>query len=364
MTRLSTLCAIVLISLTRVAFAHTLQVEPVAVSITPQKSFLSVSISGNGEDVIQAAEVNKEKEVVDEGFNDRVNEAMQEYVDSKFRLAQGGVPLEGKIEALRYWNPDNLDYTKSRFEMVVRYKRAPHLADKPFQVRSNLFDYLSNATTVVSIRGPARTVQAGETLEYDPDAVAANLMANIQEFLILGFEHILIGPDHVLFILALLLVSPSFLPLVKTLTGFTIAHSVTLALASLSIFVLPEKWTEVLVALSIVYVGLENIFLKQIKHRFWVASTFGLVHGFGFAYILREKLPDWGLGWSLMSFNLGVEIGQIAICAAAFPVVLLAKNKFETQEQYGGMPWEKVVRILSWGVVAAGGFWLVERLMA
>lgn len=349
---------------TKNSHAHELQVEPVAVSVTPQKAFLHVTISGNGEDVIQAADANKTTEIEGEEFNARVNDAMQKYLDERFVLKQGGQKLKGKIESLSYWNPDNLDYTKSRFEMSLRYERDPKLAGKPFQITSRLFDYLPNARTLVSIRGPSRPVEAGQTLEYDPEAVAANLMANIREFLVMGFEHILIGPDHVLFILALLLASSSFLPLVKTLTGFTLAHSLTLGLASLNVFILPEKATEILVALSIVYVGLENVFLKEIKHRFWVASGFGLVHGFGFAYILRERLPDYGLGWSLASFNLGVELGQIAICAVAFPVMLLAKKKFERQEQYGGMAWSKVVTILSWGVVVAGSFWLVERIFA
>lgn len=345
-------------------FPHASQVEPIVVEIRPQKTFLSVTIRGNGEDVVQAVEVNKEKEATSEGFNERVERDMEKYVAQKLKLSQGGVLLNGKIEALRYWNPDNLDYTKSRFEMVMRYERDPQLSDKAFTVTSSLFDYLPNAQTIVSIRGLQKTVAPGATIEYDPAAVAANLFNNIKDFTILGFEHILTGPDHVLFILALLLVSTSFWQLAKTLTGFTIAHSITLIASALGVLAFPSHWTEVLVALSIVYVGLENIFLKNsIRHRFLVASAFGLIHGFGFSYILHEiGLPDEGLAWCLLSFNLGVEFGQIAICAVAFPLMLLVKRKFDNQEKYGGMSWDKVVKIVSWLVVAAGGFWMLERL--
>lgn len=354
----------ILLTLAAPAFPHASQVEPIVVEIRPQKTFLAVTINGNGEDVIQAVEVDKEKEAEGEGFNARVQNAMQQYVNEKFQLAQGGVPLKGKIEALRYWNPDDMDYTKSRFEMVMRYPRDPQLSDKAFKVTSSLFDYLPNAQTIVSIRGLQKTIAPGATIEYDPSAVAANLFNNIKDFTILGFEHILTGPDHVLFILALLLVSTSFWPLAKTLTGFTIAHSITLVASALGFLAFPSHWTEVLVALSIIYVGLENIFLPNIRHRFWVASAFGLIHGFGFSYILHEiGLPDEGLGWCLLSFNLGVEFGQIAICAVAFPLMLMAKKRFDEQEKYGGMSWNKVVKIVSWLVVAAGTYWMMERLL-
>jgi hydrogenase/urease accessory protein HupE len=184
--------------------------------------------------------------------------------------------------------------------------------------------------------------------------------------MVMGVEHIFSGPDHMLFIVALLLLSTSFWPLVKTLTGFTIAHSITLILSALSVVVLDNRLVDIVVALSIIFVGLENIFWKDAaRHRFWVAAGFGLIHGFGFSYTLREiGLPEQGLAWSLLSFNLGVEIAQVLLCAIAFPLLLKLRRRLEDDEQYGGMGWPKAMHLASWGVVAMGGYWLIERIAA
>jgi hydrogenase/urease accessory protein HupE len=194
-------------------------------------------------------------------------------------------------------------------------------------------------------------LKAGEATTIDPSALASNLLRNVRDFLALGVVHIFEGIDHVLFILGLLLVSTSLRGLVKTLTGFTIAHSITLILSTLSVITPPARLVDTLVALSIVYVGLENILrntadAKGTDHRFWIASGFGLVHGFAFATNLREAgLPEGSaLFWSLLSFNVGVEIAQVTIAAAAFPLLLLWKRSTEQRQRYGGMPWTSVVR--------------------
>ena len=129
----------------------------------------------------------------------------------------------------------------------------------------------------------------------------------IGSFFLLGIEHILTGYDHLLFLLALILRGGNLWSLFKIITAFTIAHSITLALAALNIVMLPERLVEATIALSIAYVAAENLFMrKAVSHRWAVSFLFGLVHGFGFSNVLRELgLPKEGLLWSLLNFNLG-----------------------------------------------------------
>lgn len=350
----------------RGALAHEMQVEPVVVEVKPQKTFLTVQMEGNGEDIIQAAKVldGERTEKRDSPFAPEVSRRLELYFNEKLLLKQSDAKLTGKIVALEYWRPDDFDYTKSKFIATLRYARDPKLAEGRFFVRNNLFDYLPNAKAILSIAGIQKTLGPNQSVDFDPAAVTTNLLRNIADFALLGIEHIFTGPDHMLFILALLLVSTSFWSLAKTLTGFTIAHSITLILSALEIVPLEGKAVELAVAASIIYVGLENIFWKNAnRHRFWIAGGFGFIHGFAFSSFLREAgLPDEGLVWCLLSFNLGVEIAQIILCALAFPLMLAIKKKFDTQEQYGGMPWLQVMHIASWLVVAAGGYWMLQRV--
>jgi hydrogenase/urease accessory protein HupE len=180
-------------------------------------------------------------------------------------------------------------------------------------------------------------------------------------FFQLGVEHIWTGYDHLLFLFALLVVCQSFRSIVAIVTCFTVAHSITLALATLDVVNLPARLVEPVIAASIVYVGMENLLLKgkEPKGRTLLTFLFGLIHGFGFAGVLR----DLGVGSEgsseivlpLFSFNLGVEVGQIVIAAIILPFIwkLRKRPTFATR----GVP------ILSGLVAAAGLFWLLERTL-
>jgi hydrogenase/urease accessory protein HupE len=178
------------------------------------------------------------------------------------------------------------------------------------------------------------------------------------EFLRLGVEHIWTGYDHLLFLFALLVVCASFRSTVAIITCFTLAHSLTLALATLDVVHVPSRWVEPLIAASIVFVGVENLIRRGAEPpgRWALTFVFGLVHGFGFAGILR----DLGLGSAkggilmpLFSFNLGVELGQIAIAAVVLPFVwrLRKKEAFVAR----GVP------ALSAVVTLMGLYWLLAR---
>ena len=143
----------------------------------------------------------------------------------------------------------------------------------------------------------------------------------------------------------------------RIVTAFTIGHSVTLSLAALDIVTPPASLIEPAIALSIVFVGADNLVRGEGRDlRAWVALAFGLVHGFGFANVLREfGLPSEALGWSLFSFNLGVEIGQLAI-------VLLVASALSAIRRYSDRLRYRVAFAGSIVVIAAGTYWFVERV--
>ncbi|MAN24183.1 MAG: hypothetical protein CME10_07950 [Gemmatimonadetes bacterium] len=170
----------------------------------------------------------------------------------------------------------------------------------------------------------------------------------------LGIEHIFIGYDHIMFLLALIIVGGRLRDMVKIVSAFTVAHSITLCLAALEIVSLPGKWIEAAIALSIAYVAVENLFLKQLTHRWLLTFGFGLIHGFGFANVLRELgLPAKGLAVSLFSFNVGVELGQVAIVGIVFPVIVWLSHQVYQR---------RVVDGLSLFILLFGLGWLIERI--
>jgi hydrogenase/urease accessory protein HupE len=182
-------------------------------------------------------------------------------------------------------------------------------------------------------------------------------LAVVRRFIPEGIHHILIGPDHLLFLVGLLLLGGSLRRLLLVVTSFTLAHSITLTLAALDILTPPARIIEPAIALSIVYVGFDNLLVKEGRDvRAWIAFAFGFIHGFGFANVLREMdLPQRALGWSLFAFNFGVEIGQmlvVVIVASALAALRSRSERAGRQVAFAGS-------IL---VILAGAFWFVERV--
>jgi hydrogenase/urease accessory protein HupE len=182
-------------------------------------------------------------------------------------------------------------------------------------------------------------------------------LAVVRRFVAAGVQHILIGPDHLLFLVGLLLLGGSLRQLAWVVTAFTAAHSLTLSAAALGLATPPARIVEPAIALSVVYVGLDNLLVKDGRDwRRWIAFGFGLVHGFGFAGVLREMdLPRRALGWSLFSFNLGVEIGQLLVVLAAAGALAALRTRSE-------QAWRRLAVAGSMVVALAGSFWFVQRV--
>lgn len=184
----------------------------------------------------------------------------------------------------------------------------------------------------------------------------------IKTYLSLGFEHILLGIDHLLFVLALLLLTKGFGRIVKTITAFTIAHSITLSFAALGFVGLPGAPVEAVIALSIVFLAVELVHYLDgrkgltVRYPWIVAFTFGLLHGFGFAGALVDLgLPQTDIPWALLFFNVGVELGQLAFVLAALGVIwLLRKIKINWPN------W--VEKVPPYAIGSLASFWMFERI--
>jgi hydrogenase/urease accessory protein HupE len=200
---------------------------------------------------------------------------------------------------------------------------------------------------------PRELVFTPESREAPVDAGAAQV--STLAFVRLGIEHILTGYDHLLFLAALLLRGGRLVSLLKIITAFTGAHSVTLALAVLGVVTVPDRLVEPVIAASIVWVAVENVLRRDAPPTRWLVSfAFGLVHGFGFASALEPlALPPGRLAVALLGFNLGVEAGQAMVVAVLVPLLAMMRRT----------AWEpRVVQTASIVLAAVGFAWLVERL--
>jgi hydrogenase/urease accessory protein HupE len=175
------------------------------------------------------------------------------------------------------------------------------------------------------------------------------------KFFAAGIEHIVTGYDHICFLIAVVLWASRAWPVVKIVTAFTISHSITLSLAALQIIELPSRWTEIAIALSIVYVALENFFTHKVDGRWRDTFFFGFVHGFGFASGLIEMgVPQRAIVPALASFNIGVEVGQIGVVLIVVPALVLIDKLF-----FKGERDPRLVQTCSAAVAVAGVYWLL-----
>lgn len=203
----------------------------------------------------------------------------------------------------------------------------------------------------------------------------ASIVKVVASYIVIGFEHIVPkGLDHILFILGLFLLANHWRPLLWQVTMFTVAHTITLALAMNNLVELPAAVVEPLIALSIAYVGVENLYAKKLhQSRLILVFIFGLLHGLGFASVLTDfGMPENDFAVALISFNVGVELGQIAVISAAFiviacsfylwfkeqPVFNLFSLDTKKQQSYRRI----VIQPGSILIALIGLYWFIERL--
>ena len=280
---------------------------------------------------------------------------IEHYLASRIAFENGGF-------ARARWGAMSVVDEDQALELAFSIPGAPEGA---LTLDTNLFPADPNHQTFVNFyEGGKLRQQFILSAKTDPityyRGTTAGAFAVMATFIPSGVHHIMIGPDHILFLVGLLLLGGNLRKLVTIVTSFTIGHSITLTLAALNIVNPPAWLIEPAIALSIVVVGADNLLQRKEKGkdlRAWVAGAFGLVHGFGFANVLREfGLPQEALGWSLFSFNVGVELGQLVIVLVVGLALALLRRRLPTVADKWVVPGGSIV------VIAAGAYWFVERV--
>jgi hypothetical protein len=270
-------------------------------------------------------------------------------------LTADGTPLE--IELLR------IEPRPDQVALTFHLRFTPQSYPGVLGVRCTLFSYEAEHQTFLNVYESGALVDQEifsvdrTNFEYYSGGKLL-VLGVLKKFIPAGIYHIFAGPDHILFIIGLLLLGGTLTRLLTIVTGFTIAHSITLSLAALDLVNPPGRLIEAAIALSIVYVGVDNLMVgeKGRDFRALVAFFFGFVHGFGFASVLREfGLPSQALGWALFSFNVGVEIGQICIVVVVASVLAALRARRPILSR-------RITVIGSVIVIGAGTFWFFQRV--
>jgi HupE / UreJ protein len=352
MRRLALVCLAVL-AIHASASAHPVPFSYVDVRL--QGTTIDLTLVVHNFDVAHDLKVEPPERLLDPAALDAQAEAIARLLEDRLVVAADGRALQGSP-----WTAPELLAERQSIRLSRRYEagRSPGAVT----VTARLFPYDPIHQTFVNVyEGGEISAQAildANRADYEYlSGTRQGALAAIRKFVPAGIHHIMIGPDHVLFLIGLLLVGGTMKQLLLVVTAFTLAHSITLSLAALGIFSPPARLVEPAIALSIVYVGADNLLVKGGRDvRAWIAFAFGFIHGFGFAYVLQEMgLPTRALGWSLFSFNLGVEIGQLAIVV----VVASALTALRSRSEVAG---RRLAFAGSLVVMAAGAFWFIQRV--
>ena len=340
--RLLGLCALLAgLLLPGAAAAHQSSVVYSDITVAGRQVELTLQVTNS--DLYQALGLTKERPVTLQEARDGAAR-LSAYLMAQVTVENHGHPCPGEAD-----EPEFLDKGGSFFFIQRLHYRCLRSLEEAEITYNLLFDIDPRHQGLAHVRAfggesehvfrnQSRTLRLGHPL---------GVLDNVRDYLQLGIEHIFTGYDHLAFLFGLLIIaaavgaSPpggSSAPaggggggmrrglgyVMRIVTAFTIAHSVTLCASALGWVALPSRLVESFIAVSIGYVALENILRPEPRHRFLLTFSFGLMHGFGFASVLKEVgLPKTGLLWSLLSFNLGVELGQLAVVVLGFPVLFL-----------------------------------------
>ena len=316
---------------------------------------LDVSVVIHAFDVAHELRVDPIERVLDPAMLRSSGEAIAALLNGRLQVMVDGAPLGPAV-----WSPPEPIADRQS----VRLRTSYALASPPgvITVSAYLFPYDPVHQTFVNVyEGDELVTQAildQTRTGFDHiTGTRQGTVAVIRKFVASGIHHILIGPDHMLFLVGLLLLGGTLRRLILVVSAFTLAHSITLSLAALNVLDPPARIVEPVIALSIVFIGVDNLVVRGGRDiRGWIAFAFGFVHGFGFAGVLREMgLESRALVWSLLSFNLGVEIGQLFVVV----VVAAALAALRTRSETAG---RRLAFAGSIGVIAAGTFWFFERV--
>jgi hydrogenase/urease accessory protein HupE len=343
------------------AQAHLMPSGQGAVRLVGDSAYVTVAVPAaalagfddNRDGLIDAAEINAHRGMLSMQLN-----AMFELRSDGPHGQPGRVLFEDML--LSHSGPGQ-GQGEAEFALLRRYQwdapvTAPHITVHMFHAGATADRRLA----LQVIRGD-QTELAVLTRERNAHQYFAGPWAVFQDFFQLGAEHILLGPDHLLFLLTVLAVGAGWRYWLAVVTSFTVAHSVTLAMSALGYVSAPPALVEPLIAASIVLLALDNLWRgpASARHRPWLVFACGLLHGLGIAGALVELgLSDGNRALSLFAFNLGVETGQAAFVAGVLLLLLLAGRWFD-------MRWRaRLVKLGSALAACVGMVWLVQRTLA
>jgi hydrogenase/urease accessory protein HupE len=299
-----------------------------------------------------------------------IKDPIARYLRGGLSLEINGKPVEPEIGALKPeyfvfpFSPIQEQYI-ARMKLEFRFTSTEPIRTIKLGVRF-FQDRTKEHRAVVEVAWPPIvyapfTLSGPSEIVLPPPSAAVGFWRTVWDFVRWGMHHIFIGYDHIAFLLALLLAARKLMEMVKIATSFTVAHSLTLLLSALDVIRIKPQITESLIAASIVYVALENFWLREARYRWVLTFMFGLVHGLGFSSVLKERLAaSSGILVPVVSFNLGVELGQIAILLVAFPLaswIRRGRDEVSTERRHR--------RLLVSGstiILILGAVWLFERL--
>jgi HupE/UreJ protein len=345
--------SLVLMLHTPPSFAHPLMVGYADIAITDREVEVRLSVNLSELDQLMSLDANRNGEVEGEELAAKAIQ-ISDYLRKKVQVRVGDAILPMEAEPFRIRR--SLD-GKPTLEATLRFRSVEAL--ETFTILCEpLTELGADHRTLATITREGRVglflFQQGAVYQGYHGRPRGSWAYALQ-FIGLGIHHIFVGYDHIAFLLGLLLIGGRLLGIIKIVTSFTVAHSVTLSLAALNIVSLPPGLVEAGIALSVAYVALENLFFQSFDRRWMVSFFFGLVHGFGFANVLNEMhLSRSGLAASLFFFNFGVEIGQLVIVMLFVPLLwLLARTR----------AYHVTTKLASVVILALGAFWFVQRAL-
>ncbi|WP_201007385.1 HupE/UreJ family protein [Paenibacillus glycanilyticus] len=253
---------------------------------------------------------------------------VEAYLLDKIHLYADSLPLEGSLLTLEATVARDQPYAEAILRFDLSGKPEHFVLD--YQPIYDDVDQWHMNYVTLDLKQDGSDKQS-YVLNFDKREVELgkiSLLRAVKQFFILGIEHLITGYDHILFVLSLLIGARSMKQILGVVTAFTAAHTVTLLLAGFGVIHLPGKLVESVIALSIIYVALNSILNKNAsKHNLFLAFGFGLIHGCGFAATLSEMRLDGGqMAASLLTFNVGIEFGQLMIVLLLYPVIHYARR--------------------------------------
>lgn len=338
------------------ALAHTTRLSSADIALGERSARVVLNVNGLDLQAALGKPLMDDSGAASAARLDALREPLATYLGARTRILNtaGG----SCASALQSAQPD-----REHVRLTLDYQCPPMTGSLVYQTA--LFHEIDPATRqMVTVRGAAARVAllSVASPRVELGATAAGTGEVLLHYFLAGVEHIGEGYDHIAFIVAVILWGRRIWRLAAVVTAFTVAHSITLTLAVLDVVSIPSRWVELAIALSIMFVALENFRVRDLRRRWIETFAFGLVHGLGFASALREYgIPKNALAPALAAFNVGVEAGQLVIVTGTL-VVLVALER--TIPALQPAPSARLVYPLSAVIAIAGAAWTVSRLVS